>query len=118
MMDGPTNKEGTWPTIITSSISARVPGEEDQKSPPKWSLDVPVPAQVESMLVAGKVLVFAGTTSFVDHKGAFLWTVSAETGKKLNEIKLDSPPTWEGMAAAGGRLYVSCIDGKLRCFGK
>ena len=23
----------------------------------------------------------------------------------------------DGLAAAGGRLYLSCLDGKLRCFG-
>ncbi|NQT14099.1 MAG: hypothetical protein HQ582_15200 [Planctomycetes bacterium] len=37
-------------------------------------------------------------------------------GEKLAEQKPDSPPTFDGMVA-GGRLYVSTVDGTVLCFG-
>jgi outer membrane protein assembly factor BamB len=48
--------------------------------------------------------------------GALLWAVSAADGGKLAEYKLDAPPVFDGMAAAGGRLYLSTVDGHLQCF--
>jgi len=45
-----------------------------------------------------------------------LWSFSELDGTKLSEIELDARPVFDGMAAAGGRLYVSGEDGKLRCF--
>ncbi len=49
-------------------------------------------------------------------KGGLLWAVSAEDGKKLAEYKLQSPPVFDGMAAAGGQLYLSTMDGNVVCF--
>jgi len=48
-------------------------------------------------------------------KGALLWAVSALDGEELTQYHLDSPPVWDGMAAAGGRLYLSTTDGKVLC---
>ncbi|MEA3225238.1 MAG: hypothetical protein U9Q07_04745 [Planctomycetota bacterium] len=39
--------------------------------------------------------------------------MSASNGEKLSEQSLDSPPVWDGMAAANGRLYVSLENGSL-----
>ena len=50
-------------------------------------------------------------------KGGLLWVVSAEDGKKLAEYKLESIPVFDGMAAAGGRLFLSMKDGSVVCFG-
>jgi hypothetical protein len=47
-----------------------------------------------------------------------LWAFSAADGKKLAELKLPAEPSWDALAAAGGRLYITTEDGKLRCFGK
>jgi hypothetical protein len=44
-------------------------------------------------------------------------TVSAETGKMASELKLKSPPVWDGMAVARGRVFVATVDGKIVCFG-
>ena len=51
-------------------------------------------------------------------RGASLWAVSTESGKMGSELKLKSPPVWDGMAVAQGRLYVATVDGKVLCFGK
>lgn len=51
------------------------------------------------------------------NKCAVLYVVSTADGKKLAEYKLDSPPVFDGMAAANGRLYLVSNDGKILCFG-
>ncbi|MHC4914522.1 MAG: outer membrane protein assembly factor BamB family protein, partial [Planctomycetota bacterium] len=50
-------------------------------------------------------------------EGGELWVLSAADGKKLSSLKLPAGPVFDGMAAAGGRLYLSTQDGYLRCFG-
>jgi len=35
----------------------------------------------------------------------------------LAEHKLSSPPVFDGMAAAAGRLYVCTMDGAVYCLG-
>ncbi len=50
--------------------------------------------------------------------GGELWVLSAADGKKLRALDIGAEPVFDGLAAAGGRLYLSCLDGKLRCFGK
>jgi len=93
--------------------------------PPKWTLWVPV--RVRAMTLADKTLFAAGPPDVLDpndplaafegRKGALLWAVSAEDGTKLAEYKLDSPPVFDGMISANGRLYISMTNGKVRCFG-
>ena len=43
--------------------------------------------------------------------------VAAADGKPLGQLKLDSVPAWDGMAAAGGKLFLSTADGKVLCLG-
>ncbi|HNA73488.1 MAG TPA: PQQ-binding-like beta-propeller repeat protein [Candidatus Obscuribacter sp.] len=51
-------------------------------------------------------------------RGGSLLAVNTEKGNIGGEVKLDSPPVWDGMAIAQGRLYVASQDGKVRCFGR
>jgi outer membrane protein assembly factor BamB len=48
-------------------------------------------------------------------KGATLWAVATADGQKLAEVPLPSPPVFDGMAAAGGRLVLSTTDGTVVC---
>lgn len=50
-------------------------------------------------------------------RGAVLWAVRAADGRTITEVTLDAPPVWDGMAAAGGRLYMAMRDGTVRCLG-
>ena len=50
-------------------------------------------------------------------RGALLMAVSAAEGKTLLKLDLSAPPVWDGMAAAGGRLYMTTADGKVVCMG-
>ncbi|MBI5774158.1 MAG: LamG domain-containing protein, partial [Verrucomicrobia bacterium] len=106
----------------------------------------PVPIFLRSMAMGGKTIFMSGPPDMIDEeyafermaqkdpaileqlkeqdealdgkRGASLWAVSTETGKMGSELKLKSPPVWDGMSVAQGRLYVSTVDGKVLCFGK
>ena len=45
-------------------------------------------------------------------------TLSAKDGAKLAELALPAPPAAEGLAVAGGRVYVSTQDGRVLCYGR
>ena len=66
-------------------------------------------------LVSAKALA-EQESAFAGGKGGLLWAVSAADGSKLCELKLDSPPVWDGMCAANGRLYIATQDGRILCF--
>ncbi|MBL7040510.1 MAG: PQQ-binding-like beta-propeller repeat protein [Pirellulaceae bacterium] len=92
---------------------------------PKWSTHVPIRAL--AMVLTRNALFLAGPPDAVPEKdpyaalegrmGAALWAVSTEDGSKLVERRLDSPPVFDGMIAADGKLYVSTVDGRLLCLG-
>jgi outer membrane protein assembly factor BamB len=94
-----------------------------RRAPPKWHLWVPL--RIRAMTVAGGTLFVAGTPDVVPkedpyaaidgRRGARLWAVSATDGRKLNELPLDAEPVFDGLIAAGGRLYVSLGNGQVHC---
>ncbi|MBL7223492.1 MAG: PQQ-binding-like beta-propeller repeat protein [Candidatus Brocadiae bacterium] len=107
-----------------------------------WSKDAP-PVVARAMVLAGNTLFVAGPPDVVDEeaavrsldapaiaaslaaqsdaldgkKGAVLLAISAADGTTLATHKLAAPPAWDGMAAAGGRLYLTTVDGKVLCLG-
>jgi molybdopterin-biosynthesis enzyme MoeA-like protein len=54
--------------------------------------------------------------AFEGRRGGLLLAVSADDGSQLAEYRLDAMPAWDGMAAAGGRLYLSTHAGQVLCF--
>lgn len=56
--------------------------------------------------------------AFLGRQGASLCAVAAADGRQLAEYKLVSPPVFDGMIAARGRLFVSLQNGSLMCFGE
>ena len=107
-----------------------------------WARDIPV--SVRAMLLADKVLFVAGPPDLLDEsksgrgisrnpalrkkakaqaeamagkRGAVLWGISKDSGAKVLALTLDSPPVWDGMAAARGRLYLACMNGTVECYG-
>jgi outer membrane protein assembly factor BamB len=48
--------------------------------------------------------------------GGLLRAVSGEDGATLAEYDLASPPVFDGIAAADGRLFLSAIDGTVTCY--
>jgi len=114
------------PVLVGKAINKDKGTGFTRARPPKWSVWAPV--RVRAMVLADETLFVAGPPDVLDpkdplgafegRKGALLWAVSASDGKKLAEYKLDSPPIFDGMIAAGGRLYISTINGRLICMGK
>ncbi len=77
-------------------------------------------------MLAGDVLFAAGTpdTTCADdpwaaidgRRGGVLRATAVEDRRELSVLTLDSPPVYDGMAAAEGKLYISASDGTLRCY--
>jgi outer membrane protein assembly factor BamB len=55
--------------------------------------------------------------AFDGKSGGVLWAVSKGAGTRLAETKLPSSPVFDGMIAAGGRLFLSLKDGSVICLG-
>jgi hypothetical protein len=78
--------------------------------------------------VAGPRLFVAGPPDVVDpadplgafegRKGGRLYIVDAASGERLAEHDLPSPPVFNGVAVARGRLFLAAEDGSLACFAK
>ena len=107
----------------------------------KWKVDKPN-FVAKAMVLADDILFVAGPPDILDEEGIYfflddeevkeklarqsdlhkgkeggkIWAVSAKTGEKLKEFKLDSIPVWDGMAASKGQLYISTMAGELLCF--
>ena len=87
-----------------------------------------IPVRFVSMVLAGDRLYLAGApdvkdakhpwASLLGKKGGGLLVLAAEDGKKLSEYELESPPVWDGMAVAAGRLYISTRNGEIVCMGE
>ncbi len=92
--------------------------------PPEWFSWVPV--RIRSMVLTRHCLFAAGPPdvldpedvmgSFEGRKGAQLCSFSPETGKQLSKTKLDDLPVFDGLIAAGGRLFLCTQTGKVLCF--
>jgi hypothetical protein len=90
---------------------------------PAWQKRVGI--RIAAMLRAADTIFVAGSPDVVDpddphgawegRKGGILAAFAAEDGKPLAEFRLPAPPTWDGLAAANGRLYVSLLDGTVVC---
>ncbi len=107
----------------------------------KWTREIPF--YVRAMVKAGDTLFIAGPPDLIDEEntfshfsedatqsllrrqdaafkgeeGSLLWAVSPSSGQTLAEYKLKGLPRWDGMIAAGGRLYIVFGDGTVGCYG-
>lgn len=110
---------------------------------PKWTQDVPI--YVRAMVLAGPKLFICGPPDIIDEEstfqklterdeqvqtllaeqdraldgadGSLLLSVNIDTGEVENRLPLDTLPGWDGMASAGGQLFLSTLDGSVICFG-
>lgn len=108
----------------------------------QWLYDQPS-VLVRAMVLAGRTLFAAGPPDVLDERRAWrlpndpevqaqlarqddalegklggrLWAVSAAEGKALARYHLAAPPVFDGMAAAGGRLFLATTNGQVLCLG-
>ena len=109
----------------------------------KWKQDVPI--FIRGMVLAGDTLFITGPPDLMDEEktfeqlkagdkkvqvllkqqeaalngaqGGIVWAISTKDGKKLGEVKIPSPVSWDGLAAANKRLFITTIDGRVICLG-
>ena len=119
--------------LVCFSLSEKAPAQpaaKRGKARPKsasqaiaWQQTIGI--RVTAMVRAGEVIFVAGSPDIVDphdpqgawegRKGGLLAAVSAADGKTLAQLQLPSPPVWDGMAAAKGKLYVAMEEGAVAC---
>ena len=73
-------------------------------------------------------LIFAGTPDLVPGEdplaalegrmGGVIKVVSSKVGLQKAENKLHSPPVFDGLSAAGGRLFITTRNGEKICMGQ
>jgi len=124
---------------MSRKAGAAAPAGKGRKAPgrpaPIWA-DAASPI-VRAMVLAGGRLAIAGPvdlgrkdpqtlaftnepealSAFEGKKGILLRIVRAADGKTLSECELSAMPAFDGMAAAGGRLFLSTLAGEVVCFG-
>ena len=91
----------------------------------KWAVQIPITGKAmvlagDTVFVAGAPLVFDDNDlpgTYAGRRGGVLWAVSARDGTGQAKYTLDVLPTWDGMAAAYGRLFIVNQDGSIDCWG-
>lgn len=53
--------------------------------------------------------------SYTGKKGGLAWLVDKTSGRKMQELRLDAVPTWDGIAIAHGHYFISLKDGSVVC---
>ena len=101
-----------------------------RKSDKGWSKNIDL--QPRAMVLAGKNLYLAGWVDDVviemktgrpknprspNRRNAVLRVYAASSGEQHSECRLKAEPVFDGMAAAGDRLFVSLRNGNLVCLG-
>jgi hypothetical protein len=110
----------------------------------RWTRFVPVFAR--AMVLANDALVVTGPEDIVDEEyalerlaakdpaihtqlkrqdeilegkeGGKFQVISTKDGSRIAEFDIDALPVWDGMIAAGGRIYLATTDGRVLCYGK
>jgi len=84
-----------------------------------WGTEIPMHAR--ALLKAGNKLYIAGATDtgqlLGTATGGSLLVASDADGSTVASLPLEAPPVFDGMAAAGSRLYISQNNGTLLCMG-
>ncbi len=132
------------PSVIATATQTPAQANKGSFVQHQWANSIPIITRALAM--AGKTVFVSGPPDTVDEEYAFermtqkdpaiykelaeqdealdgkrggkMWAVNTETGRMQGEFTLKSPPVWDGMAVAQGRLYVATVDGKVACYGK
>jgi len=77
-----------------------------------------LPIEPRGMVLAPRAVFLAGPRNAWPQKGAELRCHSADDGRELSRLELDSAPVFDGLISAQDRLYLATVDGRLSCFGR
>jgi hypothetical protein len=89
----------------------------------RWTRRLPVLARAlvladNTLFLAGLPDIFASdepAAALAGERGGMLCALASADGKMLARQQWDSSPVFDGMAAAGGRLYVAMMNGAVVC---
>ena len=135
------DQQGRWThyRLFGKALDTRADGQSRRQaqkqatSESDWTCRVSLLGQ--AMVLAGETLFVAGPLDKVEEvphepadvdplaealeatRGGRVLVVSANEGKTLADYELESPPVFDGMAAARGRLYLSTKSGEVVCMG-
>jgi hypothetical protein len=109
-----------WSNMLQDGAYRLFARDPDEKQP-RWSVRVPV--RVRALVKAGDVLFAAGPPAGDadkdeakgDAPAGLLVAVAADDGAELARCRLPAEPVFDGLAAAGGRLYLATADGRVVC---
>ena len=110
--------------LLVERQEKRERGTMSRAKEPAWSVQAPVNAR--AMVLTDKILFFSGSPDVIPvddplaalegRFGGKLWAVSKDSGEKLAEYDIASPPVFDGLIAASSKLYMVTRDGKVRCW--
>ena len=115
-----------------SAVEAQAPPlpdfrKTDRAKPVRFRWSAPLDLRPRAMIRAGESLLLSGWSGVGDASdpaGAFegrapavLRRVSTADGTTQAERPLPAAPVWDGLATAGGRVYVTTVDGRVLCLG-
>ena len=102
------------------------PAKNNTTPAEKWSTQIPF--RPRAMLRAGDMIFLAGMSAtpqsddphatYEGRTAGMLRTASVGDGKPLAQCELKSPPVWDGLAAADGKLYIAATDGSVTCMNR
>jgi hypothetical protein len=119
-------------TLFAASIESTASEEGSRKEKGKegkgrnelWTSTIPIEAK--SLLVGSDRLYLAGVRDKVDEedrwahfdgrRGGLILVCSKADGRIIGQMEVESPPVFDGLASAGGKLFVSCKDGSVLCY--
>ncbi|UCD50806.1 MAG: PQQ-binding-like beta-propeller repeat protein, partial [Phycisphaerales bacterium] len=89
----------------------------------RWTGQQPVIARAivltgNHLFLAGPPDVFSSdepTATLEGKRGGLLCVLSTSDGNEVTRYELESPPVFDGMAAAGGKLYMATTNGEVLC---
>jgi outer membrane protein assembly factor BamB len=120
------DRNTTKPVLDVMDIGAEKGRGFSRTELPVWSKKIPI--RIHGMLLAGEHLYLVGPPdlspeegayeAMIGKRGAVFRVVSTADGGTLVEFTMDEVPVFDGLIAAGDRLYMSTMDGTLICLGE
>ncbi len=119
------DRNTTKPVLDVMDIGAEKGRGFSRTELPIWAEKVPIRAQ--GMLLAREHLYLAGPPDLAPEDGAYeamigklgsiFRVVATSDGSALAEFEMEEVPVFDGLIAAGDRLFMCTTEGTLICFG-
>ena len=119
------DRNTTKPVLDVMDIGAEKGRGFSRTELPIWEQRIPI--RVHGMLLSREHLYLAGAPdlapdegayeAMIGKRGALFRVVSRADGSTLAEFEMNEAPIFDGLIAAGGKLYMTTMEGTLVCFG-